>query len=110
MPTMIGSNEIGGGFVRLRFMDGTTTMKPGTPLTAEQIKSWPNGRRLIQTGHIAVYPPSLASHESAARGIVSHERHVVSRGFGHWDVIEGRKVNDHALTKDEAEALAAVTH
>ncbi len=36
-------------------------------------------------------------------------RYVVSRGFGNFDVIEGRKLNDAFLTKEDAEALAAAT-
>ena len=100
MPTMIGSNAIGGGFVRISFTDGTERLKPGTPLTAEKIKSWHNHQRLISNDMIAVYPPSGPSAD------LPKERHIISRGYGHYDVIEGRKLNDKVLTKAEAEALA----
>ena len=95
---MLGSNEIGGGYVRLGFTDATRRYKMGEQLTAAQIKSFHNHRRMIDIGKIAVYPPAPAGKS---------ERHVVSTGFGRFDVIEGHKLNDRALTKDEAEELAA---
>lgn len=98
MPAMIGSREIGGGYVRIRFSrlrDGLLeSLAPGTPLTAAEIEAMANGRRLINTEHIAVYPP-----------LPPGERHVVARG-SKFDVIEGRKLNDRPMTKDEAEELA----
>jgi hypothetical protein len=97
---LIGSNEIGGGYVRLAFTDSERRYKPGQPLTAAQIKAFHNHRRMIDIGKIAVYPPAPSA------GLA--DRHIVSIGFGRFDVIEGRKLNNKRLTKDEAEALAAL--
>jgi hypothetical protein len=99
---LVGSNEIGGGYVRTAFSDAVRRYKPGEALTADKIKSFHNHRRMIEIGKIAVYPPA----QNASAPI--EQRHVVSAGFGRFDVFEGRKVNDRPLTKDEAEALAAL--
>jgi hypothetical protein len=100
---MIGkSNEIGGGFVRLAFSDSARRYKPGEALTATQIKAFHNHRRMIDIGKIAVYPPAPSMAQ------LPHPRHIVSTGFGRFDVIEGRKINDKPLTKEEAEKLAAI--
>lgn len=98
---MIGSKEIGGGFCRRSFTVNGERLKVGAKLSAELINSWPNKRTLIDAGFVAVYPPS-----GEQRPIYS-ERHVVSRGGGRYDVIEGIKVNDGLISKEEAEELAA---
>jgi hypothetical protein len=105
---MIGSNEIGGGYVRLGFKDSSRHYKMGEPLTAEKIKSFHNYRRLIDVGMIAVYPPPPKGTLSGINvlPVAVSDRHIVSAGFGRFDVYEGRKLNDKALTKDEAEKLA----
>lgn len=97
---MIGSNELGGGFVRTAFTDSGERLKPGTPLSAEKINAWPNKRTLIERGMIAVYPPS------GATGGKDGERHIAHRGGGQYDVFVGHKLNERPLTKDEAEELA----
>ena len=104
---MIGSNEIGGGYVRLKFTDSERSYKMGEPLTAEKIKSFHNYRRLIDVGMIAVYPPP---HKGTLNGngniqAAISERHIVSAGFGRFDVYEGRKLNQKSLTKEDAEKL-----
>jgi hypothetical protein len=98
---MIGSNDIGGGYVRLAFTDSARRYNPGEALTAAKIKSFHNHRRLIDVGKIAVYPPAPATAQ------LPPPRHIVSTGFGRFDVIEGRKLNDKPLTKEEADKLAA---
>jgi hypothetical protein len=99
---MIGSKEIGGGFVRRAFTDGETLMAVGAPLSAEKINAWPNRRTLIESGLIAVYPP----HGEGAATTGPAERHMVHLGRGQYDVIAGTKLNDRPLSKDEAEDLA----
>jgi len=103
MPTLIGIKDFGGGFVRLSFSCNGERLAPGTPLTPEQIKSFANHKRLIHTGHIAVYPRAKTMAESDA---AATERLVVHRGGGRYDVIVGAVINDTALTREEAEALA----
>jgi len=93
-------NEIGGGFVARPFFKGKEYLANGTPLTADEIKSFGNHKRLVAAGFIKVYPP----HGETAP--VSEVRHVVHCGGGNFDVIAGRKLNDKPLTKDEAHALA----
>lgn len=101
MPSMIGSKEIGGGFVRRAFTDRGERLKVGHQLTAERIKSWPNGHVLEKNGFIATYPPPPNGAAEPAK------RHVVQLGFGKYGVIEGRKLHDRPMTKDEAERLAS---
>jgi hypothetical protein len=95
---LVGQKEFGGGFVRVSFTVNEERLKVGTPLSADAIRSFGNYPRLIETGHIAVYPPSPSG--------VGGERHVLHKGRGEFDVIEGRKLNDAPLSKDEAYALA----
>ncbi len=99
MPTMIGSNEIGGAFVRRSFTVGGERLAVNTRLSAEQVNAWPNRRALISRGYLAVFPPDNA----AARG----DRHIVHNGGGRFDVIVGHKLNDSPLTREQAEELAA---
>ena len=95
---LIGQKEIGGGYVRLSFTAAGQRLKAGTQLTADQINSYANKRRLIDAGFIAVFPPS---HNGGER----FTRHL---GAGQYDVIEGRKLNERPLTKTEAEELAGL--
>lgn len=74
-------------------------LKPGTRLTAGEINSFANARRLIDAGFIAVYPPALTEDVG--------ERFVVRGYQGHYDVVVGKKINDQPLTKSEADELAA---
>ena len=92
-------NQIGGGFVTRPFFKGSEYLPNGTPLTADEIKSFSNHKRLIASNFIKVYPP----HDTAS---ASEQRHVVHCGGGNFDVIAGRKLNDKPLMKDEAHALA----
>jgi hypothetical protein len=95
---MIGSKEIGGGFVRRSFTNNGAFLKKGDELTPAQIDAMHNRRALISNEMIAVYPPGGA----AAIG----ERHIVHNGGGRFDVIAGQRLNDRPLSKDEAEELA----
>lgn len=96
--------QAGGAYVRRRFIFGERDMIAGDQLTAEEVVSIPraNLMALINTGKIELWPGA----PDGAQTFVA-ERFACNRGFGKWDVIEGRKLNDAPLTKDEAEALAA---
>jgi hypothetical protein len=99
---LIGSTEIGGGFVRKAFSIGAERQPAGAPLTAEQIGALANRRALISKGFIAVYPKA-----GEASAPLTGQRYVVHTGGGRYDVIAGAKLNESALTKTEAEELAA---
>lgn len=107
MPTLIGSDEIGGAFVRIGFFgaDGKW-LRPRSRLSAKEVLAMGNRRALVNSGRLAIFPPSDIEGEpaDAAKAV---ERHVVSKGFGKFSVIEGRVLNDEPMTKEEAEALAA---
>lgn len=101
MPTMIGSNDIGGAFVRLGFTDSAGRfLRAGTRLSAAEVNAMKNHKALVRIGKIAVFPPSGDAPATAG------ERHIVHNGGGRFDVIAGRRLNDKPLTKDEAEELA----
>ena len=98
-------DHIGGGIVRRTFKSGEHRLTSGTKLTAEEIKRMPvaNRQALIDKKYIDVYPKAPGGGDG-----VKAERHVVSAGFGKFHVIEGRKLNDVPLSKDQAQALAGV--
>lgn len=99
---MIGlrDGEIGGGVVRRRFTMNGESVVPGTKLSREEILAMPinNRNALIRNKNLDVYPPAA---------IPVGVRHVVHIGSGRFDVIVGVKLNDRALTREEADALAA---
>lgn len=112
---MIGSfrdQDVGGAVVK-RMFGGR---KAGDTLTRAEVLAIPGANRaaLINLGKIAVFPirsgttgtVPLAASEEQRPEIEHMKRHVVSRGFGKYDVIEGNILNAEPLTKDAAKALA----
>lgn len=102
-------NEIGGAVVlqSIRTDDGTGQMVQrmrGYRLSAEAVLKMPisNRNAMVSKKIIELFPKAPDSAARAAQG----ERHVVSAGFGRFDVIEGRKLNQASLSKEEAQALA----
>lgn len=95
---IIRQEHIGGGIVRRTFTRGLETLRSGHELTREEVLKIPtaNLQALVDNGKLSIFPPS---------GLGEH--HVVSRGFGKFDVIRGHVLNDAPLTKEEAEAMAA---
>lgn len=108
---MIRTEMTGGAYVRRSFNKGDVRVTPGMILTAAQFASIPktNRRALVEQGFLEPWPaiPGSATHvpitEAPKEG---SERHVVFRG-NKFDVIEGIKLNDKPLTREEAAALAA---
>lgn len=100
--------DIGGGVVTRAFRRGTEYVRQGTRLSREDVLAIPRANRnsLIDNGLISVYPTAAAATPADARPLA---RLVVSRGFGNFDVIEGRKLNDAPLSKEDAEELAAAS-
>ena len=94
-------SEIGGATVKRIFRNGESSMRRGDNLTRAQVMTFPpnNRQSLIDNGFIAVYPPSPVDLDPS-------RLHVVSKGFGKYDVYEGRKVNVDPLTREQADALA----
>lgn len=103
----IRDEDIGGAIVTSAFRRGTEYVLRGTRLSREDVLAIrkPNRNSMIENGVISIYP--LAG-ESPGRAPV--ERHVISRGFGKFDVIEGRQLNDAPMSKEDAEELAAAGH
>jgi hypothetical protein len=97
-------NQIGGAIVRRGFNRGSTWLKVGTRLTADEVRAIPmvNRRALSVSGALDIYP--LAPGGMAAEDL---DRYVIHRGRGEYDVIEGRRLNSEPLSKEKAEALAA---
>jgi hypothetical protein len=93
-------NKIGGGFVARGFVVDGRRLPVGEELSADRIKAFVNAKTLIRAGFLKIYPPRKAAPDVAAR-------HVVHNGGGRYDVIAGVKLNDGALNREEAEALAA---
>lgn len=95
----VKAEDIGGAQVQRPFSMGGQRTFVGQELSREQVLSMPANNRnaMIDSGMIVIRPPKAAAEPA--------ERFVVSRGFGKFDVIEGVKVNDRSLTKEEAEAL-----
>lgn len=95
--------QAGGAYVRRAFTFGERELTSKDVLTADEVASIPiaNLNALINTGKLELFPATPFTFVA--------ERFAVNRGFGKWDVVEGRKLNDAPLTKVEAEALAAAS-
>lgn len=93
--------DIGGGVVRRLFTNAGKVHRSGDKLTGDQIRAMPthNMRALVENRFIEIYPQSVS---------VDAGRHVIHRGQGRYDVIEGCVLNDQPLSKDDADKLAAV--
>ena len=104
MSRMISIDEIAGGKVQQAFRMGDKYLMRGTVLSREQICRIPTQNRnaLIDKGYIHV---QLKGMETAEAG---GERFVMSLGFGRFDVIEGRKLNEAHLSREAAYALARI--
>ena len=115
--------DVGGAVVKRMFAGH----KAGDTLSREAVLAIPGANRsaLINQGKMVLFPLSKMAGNVAAipAGVlaVDHapeiehmKRHVVSRGFGKYDVIAGTILNTEPLTKDAAKALAgdadAATH
>jgi hypothetical protein len=102
-------DKIGGAYVRLGFNFGERRMKSGEALSREQILSMPIGNRrsLISSGHLECYPRAPDAGEAgAAAPAAKGDRHMVHLGRGLYDVIEGVKLNEAPLSREDATALA----
>lgn len=101
---MLRREEIGGGYVERMFTRAGEMLKRGTHLTGDELRAMSpvNLRALVENRFLNVYPaaPAPAAAEPA-------ELILVNKGFGKFDVVEGRKLNDEPMTKEDAEAFIA---
>ena len=104
MALPIGRNNIDGAEVRRTFRMGDRVLRNGDILTSEEVRSIRpmNLTSLIERGHIYVWPKGGRADASTT------VRYPVAKGFGKYDVYEGRKLNDEPLTREEAYNLAGV--
>lgn len=108
-------DQIGSGIVERAIVIGNEKKLRGYELTHEVLAQMPAANRnaLIENHFISVFPKSVTVlHRETAREPIpvpikegDGEMHVVAKGFGKWDVIQGTLLGS-GLTRDEANALA----
>jgi len=107
MPLDIAETDIGGARIRMGFTRGNVRMKAGDHLSADEVRSIPlaNRRALSSAGFIEVYPQrvQVVHREAAAK---PGDRFIVQVSKGQFNVIEGRRLNDEPLSREDAEKLA----
>ncbi len=104
----IHHSQIGGGKVERPFRMGEKSLPRGTVLSREQMLSIRTSNRssLIDKGYLSVWPKEAIAQQVAQHVSEPQERHVVNCGFGRYNVVEGRKLNEQALDKESAYLLA----
>lgn len=111
-------NEISFGVVERAIMVGDTKMLRGTELSHDVLARMPPANRnaLIENRFISVFPKGVTvRHSAAAPDVVvpvaeelreaQGEMHIISKGFGKWDVVQGTLVGV-GLSREEALAMA----
>lgn len=103
-------DHIGGGIVQQTFRTNGRSLFAGMKLTRDDLVKMPaqNRNALIEAGRIVVWPRDAGATPSAAPSAAGAQRFVSPRGFGKYDVIEGRKVNAEPVSREEAHALAGI--
>ncbi len=98
------ADQIGGAVVRRAFRMGERFLFANTKLTPEEVFSINPANRvaLINNGMLVIWP---RGNEVAAPAAVKAERFMVHTGGGRYDVIEGRRVNEASLSREEAQAM-----
>ncbi|MGH6845795.1 MAG: hypothetical protein ACRECU_14000 [Methylocella sp.] len=99
---MISAPDIGAAVVRRTITVSGIKLPPGHKLSLDDCARMrpANYWSMIKTRIIELCPEQ--SHGNTPHG----ERHIINIGFGRFSVIEGRKLNDTPLTKEDAQALA----
>ena len=95
--------QIGGAIVRRQVRTSNGNWTPGMKLTAEQVLAMRpiNRNALVDKKFIELFPKG--GEQSSA---VGGERFVVSMGFDKFMVIEGKKLTDEPIDREQAYALA----
>lgn len=101
-------NQIGGGRVQRTFTFGSRRMLAGETLTGDELRSirTQNRNAMVEKGFILLWPKDAG--ESFGQSPSCSVRFVRPLGFGRYDVIEGRKLNEDYLDKEAAYALAGI--
>lgn len=105
----LSAHEIGGGIARRTFTSGGVRIVAGRRFSGDELRAMPAANRnsLIENRFIEVWPKVDAEPAADSQAEpVATERFTVSRGFGKYDVVEGFRLNEAPLSKDEAVALA----
>ncbi len=100
--------NIGGGKVERPFRMGDRSLPRGTVLTGDEVRSMriSNRSALIDKGYLSIWPREAVAQQVAQHSSEPQERHVVNCGFGRYNVVEGRRLNEQALDKESAYLLA----
>ena len=108
-------DNIGGGRVSRAFNFGSRRLLAGTVLSRDEILSmaYLNRNALIEKGLLVIWPPqsrqgAASEGQPAIGGQTSGERFVVPLGFGRYDVVQGRKLNDGPIGREDAYNLAGI--
>lgn len=101
------ADQIGGGIVRHPFRMGARYLTANTKLSPDEVMSINAVNRgvLIDKGFIAIWPRGDDTPAVKVIPITEGERFAVHTGGGRYDVIEGRRVNDASLSREEAQAM-----
>lgn len=108
MP-IIREADIGGAEVKRHFNGAAgKQFSPRDRLTREDVLAIPVNNRvaLIDNGYIVVFPPDDAAHAAAEQ--MHGDVFFISRGFGKYDMIRGKKLNSEPLSQEQAVALGYV--
>lgn len=102
-------DHIAGGRVVRTFRCGERQVFAGNMLSRDELLRMPaqNRNALIEKGFITIWPKE-AETAGLSVGTVGGTRHVCALGFGRYDVVEGTKVNEAPLNREEAYALAGI--
>jgi hypothetical protein len=101
---MLKDNQIGGAIVRRVFSSGGKQVTPGTKLSRDEVLLMPAGNRyaLVNKKYIDIFP---AGGDDVSMG-VKPDRFVISLGFSQFHVIEGKRLTDKPISREQAYALA----
>ena len=102
-------NEIGGAVVDHGLSIGARFLVRGTRLSGDEVRSMfrtPNLKAMVDAGYLKVWPRGDGAAPAASEAKPQADIHVVYRGFGRYDVIEGVVRNEGALDKEGATELA----
>lgn len=112
--------EIGFGKVRMKFDAGGRDRMAGEIINGDELRSWKNLRGLQEVGKLICYPRQVTvMHQERQDGAVKRaavsapgdegdiRRMVITKGFGLYDVIEGR-VLAKGVKKEDAHKIAGI--